>query len=36
MTNEHELAGRKGIYRLILKSDKDVCYVGQAVNIKDR
>lgn len=36
MTNEHELAGRKGIYRLILKSDQDVCYVGQAVNIKDR
>lgn len=26
----------RGIYRLILKSDKNVCYVGQAVNIQDR
>lgn len=26
----------KGIYRLILKSDKNICYVGQAVNIQDR
>ena len=35
LANAQNLA-RKGIYRLILKSDKDVCYVGQAVNIKDR
>ena len=35
MTNEHGL-GVSGIYRLILKSDENVCYVGQAVNIKDR
>ena len=27
---------RKGIYRLVLKSDPGVCYVGQATNIKDR
>ena len=27
---------KKGIYRLVLKSDPGVCYVGQAVNIKDR
>lgn len=26
----------RGIYRLILKSDDKVCYVGQAVNIQDR
>ena len=26
----------KGIYRLVLKKDENVCYVGQAVNIKDR
>ena len=26
----------KGIYRLVLKEDETVCYVGQAVNIKDR
>lgn len=25
-----------GIYRLILKKDKNICYVGQAVNFKDR
>lgn len=35
MTNEHDL-GRSGIYRLVLKNDENVCYVGQAVNIKDR
>lgn len=29
-------AGNKGIYRLILKDDMNVCYVGQAVNIQDR
>ena len=27
---------KRGIYRLVLKSDPEVCYVGQAVNIKDR
>lgn len=26
----------RGIYRLVLKSDEKVCYVGQAVNIQDR
>ena len=26
----------RGIYRLVLKEDETVCYVGQAVNIKDR
>ena len=26
----------RGIYRLVLKEDGAVCYVGQAVNIKDR
>ncbi len=31
-----ELDGVKGIYRLVLKSDETVGYVGQAVNIKDR
>lgn len=35
ITNEHDL-GRSGIYRLVLKSDENICYVGQAVNIKDR
>ena len=35
MTNEHDL-GRSGIYRLVLKSDENICYVGQAVNIADR
>lgn len=35
MTNEHDL-GRSGIYRLVLKNDENVCYVGQAINIKDR
>ena len=28
--------GVRGIYRLVLKKDENVCYVGQAVNIKDR
>ena len=35
MANEHGLAV-SGIYRLVLKSDENVCYVGQAVSIKDR
>ena len=35
MTNEHNL-GRSGIYRLVLKEDESICYVGQAVNIKER
>ena len=35
MANEHDLA-HAGIYRLVLKEDENVCYVGQAVNIKDR
>ena len=35
MANEHDLA-RAGIYRLVLKNDEKICYVGQAVNIKDR
>lgn len=35
LTNSKGLA-RKGIYRLILKKDENICYVGQAVNIKDR
>ena len=35
MTNEHSL-NVSGIYRLVLKSDENVCYVGQAVSIKDR
>lgn len=28
--------GVRGIYRLVLKEDENVCYVGQAVNIKER
>lgn len=35
LTNEHNL-GCSGIYRLVLKEDENICYVGQAVNIKDR
>lgn len=34
--NSNGLNGVRGIYRLILKSDNSVCYVGQAVNIKER
>lgn len=30
------LDGKCGIYRLVLKSDENICYVGQAVNIKER
>ena len=35
LCNEHELNCR-GIYRLVLKENENVCYVGQAVNIQDR
>lgn len=35
LCNEKDL-GCKGIYRLILKSNESVCYVGQAQSIKDR
>lgn len=35
LCNEKDL-GCKGIYRLILKKDENVCYVGQAQSIKDR
>lgn len=31
-----EKLGCRGIYRLVLKEDKNVCYVGQAVNVKER
>lgn len=34
--NSNGLNGIRGIYRLVLKSDSNVCYVGQAVNIKER
>lgn len=34
--NSNGLNGVRGIYRLVLKSDNNVCYVGQAVNIKER
>lgn len=34
--NANGLNGTRGIYRLILKSDNSVCYVGQAINIKER
>lgn len=34
--NSNGLNGVRGIYRLVLKSDNSVCYVGQAVNIKER
>ncbi len=30
------LGGKKGIYRLVLKGDESVCYVGQAVDIQKR
>lgn len=30
------LDGRGGIYRLTSKTDERICYIGQAVNIKDR
>lgn len=36
LVGEKGLSGQKGIYRLVLKSDPDVCYVGQAVDIKAR
>ena len=26
----------RGIYRLVLKGDERICYVGQAANIKNR
>lgn len=31
-----DLSGKRGIYRLVLKSDESVCYIGQAVDIKQR
>ena len=34
--NSNGLNGVRGIYRLVLKSDNNVCYIGQAVNIKER
>lgn len=34
--NANGLNGMRGIYRLVLKNDNNVCYVGQAVNIKER
>ena len=30
------LDGVCGIYRIVLKEDEDVCYIGQAVNVKER
>jgi hypothetical protein len=30
------LDGRSGIYKLTSKTDERICYIGQAVNIKDR
>lgn len=36
LCNEHNLNGIKGIYRLVLKEDETISYVGQAVNIKER
>ena len=36
IVNRNELDGKKCIYRLVLKEDNEVCYVGQAVNVKER
>lgn len=36
LCGKKELDGKCGIYRLVLKKDDKVCYVGQAVNIKER
>lgn len=36
MCSIYGLDGLRGVYRLVLKRDEKVCYVGQAVNIKDR
>ena len=36
LAGEKGLGGQKGIYRLVLKEDADVCYVGQATDIKAR
>lgn len=36
IVNRNQLDGKKCIYRLVLKEDNEVCYVGQAVNVKER
>lgn len=36
IVGQEKLDGKMGIYRLMLKEDEGVCYVGQAVNIKER
>ena len=36
IVNRNGLDGKKCIYRLVLKEDNEVCYVGQAVNVKER
>ena len=36
IVNRNELDGKKCIYRLVLKEDNEVCYVGQAANVKER
>lgn len=36
IVGQEKLDGKMGIYRLVLKEDEGVCYVGQAVNIKER
>lgn len=36
IVGQEKLDGKMGIYRLALKEDEGVCYVGQAVNIKER
>lgn len=36
LVKREEADGCCGIYRLVLKDDVRVCYVGQAVNIKER
>lgn len=36
IVGQEKLDGKMGIYRLVLKEDEGICYVGQAVNIKER
>lgn len=36
IVGQEKLDGKMGIYRLVLKEDEGVCYIGQAVNIKER
>lgn len=36
IVSRNELDGKKCIYRLVLRENKEICYVGQAVNVKER